>query len=75
MSVIEGLLVYDIELETNVKVIKEAVFSSTIGHKRWKLLGLTLFKNRYDEKIGKVEFIDEDGLKSTAIGFNKKEKK
>lgn len=74
MSKIEGISVYDTDMETNVKVVKEAVFSSTTGHKRWKFFGITFFKNKYNERIGKVEFLDEDSQTVESIGFNKKKK-
>lgn len=74
MNKMEGISVYDTDMETNVKVVKEAVFSSTIGHKRWKFFGITLFKNNYNERIGKVEFLDENSNTVESIGFNKKKK-
>jgi len=61
-------------LVTDVKVVKEAVFSSTVGSKKFLMFGYPLFVRMYDERIGEVKFMDDgDGIPE--IGFSKNTKK
>lgn len=62
-------------LLTDVKVVNEAVFSSTKGTKKFSLFGIPIFTRIYNESIGEVKFLDKDDKVSEGIGFNKKEKK
>ncbi len=63
---------FSTKLTTNVKVVNEAVFSSTTGYKKWCFLGVTLFGKYYDEGIDKVEFLDKDSKDDTPVmGFSK----
>ena len=71
---IKGLFGFSTSLNTDVKVVNEAVFSSTNGYKKWKFMGITLFDRDYNESIGKVEFLDKESAATTAIGFSKKKK-
>jgi len=74
MEKIKGLLSFTTKLNTDVKVVNEAVFSATTGFKKWKILGITFFGRDYDESIGKVEFIDKDSEKKQTMGFGNKKK-
>lgn len=71
---IKGLISFSTLLNTDVKVVNDAVFSSTNGHKRWKFLGITLFSKSYNESIGEVKFFDKDTESNSSIGFGKKKK-
>jgi len=71
---IKGLFGFSTLLNTDVKVVNEAVFSSTNGYKKWKFMGITLFDRDYNESIGKVEFLDKDTQEKPTMGFSKKKK-
>jgi len=72
---IKGLFSFSTLLNTDVKVVNEAVFSSTNGYKKWKFMGITLFDRDYNESIGKVEFLDKDTQEKPTMGFSKKKEK
>lgn len=61
-------------LVTSVKVVKEAVFSSTVGSKKIIIFGVPVFTRKYDESIGDVKFIEDSEI-SNEIGFSKSVKK
>jgi len=66
---IRGLLSFSTKLNTDVKVVNEAVFSSTNGYKKWKFMGITLFDRDYNETIGTVEFLDKDSGEKPTMGL------
>lgn len=69
---IKGLFDFSSKLTTDVKVVNEAVFSTTSGYKNWKFLGITYYSKNYDESVDKVEFLDKDSKDDTpAMGFGK----
>ena len=69
------MITVDTNMITEVKVVKDAVFSSSKGFKRWSLFGAKLFERKYDEKIGDVKFCEEGDTVTSEVGFNKKPKK
>lgn len=69
------MITVDTNIITEVKVVKDAVFSSSKGFKRWSLFGAKLFERNYNERIGEVKFCEEEDPVTSEVGFNKKPKK